>query len=161
MLESNELKLDCHFLIVGYPVEKIARYVTQKNLRDFCTITGQVAYENLGNYLSLADIAIEPKLVDAGEASGKLLNYMGAGLPVVCFDTSNNRQILGDVSSSGLFASIQNAGSFSNRIRELLDDPEKRLAQGRLNKQRANNHFSWQVSADSILLLFDDLLKKR
>jgi glycosyltransferase involved in cell wall biosynthesis len=158
ILESNELKLDCHFLIVGYPVEQITRYVTQHTLRDICTITGQVAYEDLGNYLSLADIAIEPKLVDAGEASGKLLNYMGSGLPVVCFDTSNNRQILG---SNGIFASSQKPGSFSNCIRDLLDDPEKILAQGRLNKQRANNHFSWQVSADSILLLFDDLLKKR
>ena len=158
MLECNKLKLDCHFLIVGYPVEKITRYVTQNNLRDFCTITGQVAYEELGKYLSLADIAIEPKLVDAGEASGKLLNYMGSGLPVVCFDTSNNRQILG---SNGIFASNKKAGSFSNSIRELLDDPEKILAHGRLNKQRANNHFSWQASADSILLLFDDLLNKK
>ena len=50
---------------------------------------------------------------------------MGAGLPVVCFDTSNNRQILGDVSSNGLFASTQKPGSFSSCIRELLDDPEK------------------------------------
>jgi hypothetical protein len=43
----------------------------------------------------------------------------------------------------------------------LIDDPEKVLALGRMNKLRAENHFSWQSAADSILLLFDDLLNKK
>ncbi len=157
MRDSKKMSLDCHFLIVGYPVEKITQFVSQNNLNERCTITGQVAYEQLGNYLSVADIAIEPKRVDAGEASGKLLNYMGAGLPVVCFDTDNNRQILG---SNGIFASEQ-AGSFANSLRTLIDDPEQALATGRMNQQRANNHYSWQASAESILLLFDELLRKK
>ena len=158
MLDSKEASLECHFLVVGYPVEKITRFVSQNMLHEICTITGQVAYEDLGNYLSVADIAIEPKLVDAGEASGKLLNYMGAGLPVVCFDTPNNKQIL---ESNGLFVSKEKKNSFVRCISELIDDPEKVLALGRMNKLRAENHFSWQSAADSILLLFDDLLNKK
>ena len=41
----------------------------------------------LPRYLSMADVAVDPKIDEAGEGSGKIFNYMGAGLPVVCFNT--------------------------------------------------------------------------
>ena len=55
----------------------------------------------LPQYLYLADLAVDPKLDDAGEASGKIINYMGAALPIVCFEGPNNRRFLGD---QGIFA---------------------------------------------------------
>ena len=46
------------------------------------------------DYLLCSDIAIDPKNSDAGEGSGKMLNYLAAGLPVIAFDTANNREFL-------------------------------------------------------------------
>lgn len=53
------------------------------------------SYLALSRYLALAEAAIEPKK-DSTESSGKLLNYMAAGLPVICFDTEFNRARLGE-----------------------------------------------------------------
>ncbi|HHX58856.1 MAG TPA: glycosyltransferase family 4 protein [Candidatus Moranbacteria bacterium] len=53
------------------------------------------SYLALAQYLVLADVAIEPKR-DSTESSGKLLNYMAAGLPIVCFDNNFNQARLGE-----------------------------------------------------------------
>jgi len=153
ILDAKRRSIDCHFLVLGYPVEKITQFASQNDLQDYCTFTGRVAYENLGNYLSLADIAIEPKLADSGEASGKLLNYMGAGLPVVCFDTLNNRQILDD---NGIFVSIKNKDTFALYLDELINDLGRARDMGKLNRKRAENVYSWQAAANSLFILFNE-----
>ncbi len=52
------------------------------------------SYLALSHYLNLADVAIEPKR-NSTESSGKLLNYMAAGLPIIGFDNQFNRLRLG------------------------------------------------------------------
>ncbi|MEL6640188.1 MAG: glycosyltransferase, partial [Pseudomonadota bacterium] len=83
-----------HFVIVGYPTENIAPYLEQHGLMDKCTLTGQTPFEELPRFLALADIAIDPKKGDAGEGSGKMLNYLASGLPILAFETQNNRDFL-------------------------------------------------------------------
>ena len=88
-----EKKKDVHFLIVGYPVEQTQKRISALGVEDNVRMTGTVDYFKLPDYLSIADIAVDPKVDKAGEASGKSINYMAAGLPVVCFDSKNNRSI--------------------------------------------------------------------
>ena len=84
-----------HFLIVGYPVEETEKRIKELGIGANVHMTGMVDYFDLPDYLLISDIAVEPKVDKAGEASGKVINYMGAGLPVVCFDSQNNRRFLG------------------------------------------------------------------
>ena len=77
---------DCLFVIVGYPVEESQAFVESLGVADKCIFVGQVDYFLLPQYLYLADLAVDPKLDEAGEASGKIINYMGAALPIVCFE---------------------------------------------------------------------------
>ena len=113
-------------------------------MQKICTIVGRVPYEQLGDYLALADIALEPKLSDSGEASGKLLNYMGAGLPVVCFDTNSNRQILGE---SGYYAA---KGALLDQIEAAIAEPAKARKGGAVGRVRVRETFSWDVAGDKI-----------
>ncbi|MBX2847685.1 MAG: glycosyltransferase, partial [Acidiferrobacterales bacterium] len=105
LLESkglNELKevikgckdKNVHFLIIGYPEENLQSFIEQEGLQEQCTLTGQIEFQQLSEYLSLADIAIDPKNNEAGEGSGKMLNYLACGLAVVGFNTINNRNFL-------------------------------------------------------------------
>lgn len=87
-------KPNVHFLIIGYPIENLQEFLNQENVSDLCTLTGQVEFENLPKLLQLADIAVDPKFNNAGEGSGKMLNYLACGLPVLAFDTQNNREFL-------------------------------------------------------------------
>jgi glycosyltransferase involved in cell wall biosynthesis len=56
---------------------------------------GRFSYFTLPKILALADYAIDPKK-DSSESSGKLLNYVAAGLPVICFKNEFNFSILRD-----------------------------------------------------------------
>ncbi|MBN1383986.1 MAG: glycosyltransferase, partial [Elusimicrobia bacterium] len=99
--EVLKKRKDAHFLIVGYPVEETASKVKELGVGENVHFTGMVDYFKLPGYLLISDIAVEPKVDRAGEASGKVINYMGAGLPVVCFEGKNNRRFLGE---NGIYA---------------------------------------------------------
>lgn len=87
---------DCFFLFVGYPVERVEQRLRELGLDDCSRVTGEVSYLELADWLATGDVAVDPKPAGSGEASGKILHYMAAGLPVVCFDTENNRTLLGE-----------------------------------------------------------------
>jgi len=152
---SKKRELGCHFLIVGYPENKILEFVKANNYEDFCTITGRVPFEKLGNYLGLATAALEPKVEGSGEASGKLLNYMGANLPIVCFNTKNNRQLLGE---SGYYAEDQTTEGLAVQLELLLKNLNKARQKGELAKKRVNEKFSWKTTADCIYDIYQHCL---
>jgi glycosyltransferase involved in cell wall biosynthesis len=154
LLEAKKRGINCHFLVIGYPEQVLRDFCEQHNLQAMCTMTGRVPYEKLGQYLALADIALEPKLTDSGEASGKLLNYMGAGLPIVCFDTASNRQILGQ---SGYYV-LAKSGVLVDQIEAVIADPVKAGKAGTAGKSRIKNEFSWDAGSRRILEVYNSCL---
>jgi len=154
MLQAKQRKLNSHFLLIGYPEEGVREFCEKYQLHDICTIAGRVGYEQLGDYLALADIALEPKLSDSGEASGKLLNYMGAGLPVVCFDTNSNRQILGE---GGYYAKAE---SLIDEIEVVLAEPEIASKKGEVGKERVRQEFSWAATGEKIQNVYNSCLQR-
>jgi glycosyltransferase involved in cell wall biosynthesis len=132
---------DLFFLIIGYPVEAMEAFVAANNFESYCLLTGQLPYEDLLTCLDRADIAIEPKMNESGEASGKVLHYMAAGLPVVCFDTINNRNLVGE---AGYFAESAGGGgaSLAKSIRYALADLQGVKLKGKVGKEKILNHFS-------------------
>lgn len=152
---AAEDNLACHFLIVGYPQDELKQFLEEKGLCSWCTLTGQVAYEELSGYLALADIGIEPKKADSGEASGKLLNYMAAGLPVACYDSPNNRDIL----ASGGFFADQNAGvsSLLLSLKQALSSPEEARRRGRIALSKIEQYYSWDAAADKVYYVYKQI----
>jgi len=117
-------------VLLGYPLDAIAPLVEQNGWQDDVFLPGQVAYADLPDWLAVGDVALEPKESTTGEASGKLLHYMAAGLPVACFATENNRKFLGE---AGYYASETSADALAQAIASALDDPQaaERGAAGR------------------------------
>lgn len=110
------------FVFLGYPVEWLQKEVKSRGLEQIVLILGEVSYLQLAEWLAVADIAVDPKNSGSGEASGKILHYMATGLPVVCFELLNNRQLLeencfyaADISPHGLVQAMELA--FINRER--------------------------------------------
>ena len=159
----QELKLlikDCskayarlHFILIGYPLENIQPYLEKRGLDQIVTLTGQIPFQELSDYLSLADIAIDPKNTDAGEGSGKMLNYMACGLPVVAFDTANNREFL--PKDTILAKSREELASHLL----VLTNNDGLLEQAALqNLKRFEQNFSWQLTRDQLGAVYADLL---
>ena len=106
-----------HFLIMGYPeVERCKKLAEDLKISDRVTFTGKIKYEEAPSYLALGDIAVSPKTLESTEANAKLYNYMGMGLPIVCFDTKENRKILG---KKGVFAKEKDSKDLAKKIEKV------------------------------------------
>jgi glycosyltransferase involved in cell wall biosynthesis len=121
-------------------------------------MTGMVDYFDLPDYLLISDIAVEPKIDKAGEASGKVINYMGAGLPVVCFDSQNNRRFLGD---GGIYAAENRIENLADKMLWAVDNPDKAKMLGEMNKKRVEEIFSWNNSIKDTVEAFRMLTLKK
>ncbi len=134
---------DCFFVIVGYPVEESKALVESLGVGDKVLFVGQVDYFLLPSYLYLADLAVDPKLDEAGEASGKIINYMGAALPIVCFEGPNNRKFLGE---NGIFARSGDPVDLADKIVATLSDLDRAKRIGLANQKRVEEVFSWNAN---------------
>ena len=80
---------------------------------------------------------------------------MGAGLPVACFDTVNNREYLGE---GGSYAD-ETTGQGLARAIIALTDVVLRERMGNINRQRATV-FSWEKSAEKVEKIYHDILTR-
>lgn len=146
--------LNLHFRIIGYPTEPLQAFVDEHEF-DNCELLGQVPFDQLAEHMADASVALEPKSGATSEASGKLLNYMAASLPVVCFDTANNRGMLGD---GGYFASSPTPEAFVEQLQAVIGSPEEARARGAQGHDRVHAKFSWHASGETILTTYARLL---
>lgn len=149
ILERNK---NLFFVIAGFPIEWIKEFIKKKNLINDVRLVYPLNYFDLPKILNATDIAIDPKDSAVSQASGKILQYMGAGLPIVCFNKSNNRNYL---EGGAFYAKDFSAAGIAEGILDLVGNPEKALDMGRINKERAKN-FGWDASAKKI----DEIYKK-
>ncbi len=149
---------DVHFLIIGYPVEETKKKIEEMEISENVHMTGMVDYFKLPDYLNISDIAVEPKIDKAGEASGKVINYMGAGLPVVCFDSKNNRRFLGE---NGIYAADDKVENLAEKMLWALNNIEKAREMGEQNRNRVEEVFSWNNSIKETVRVFNELIERR
>jgi glycosyltransferase involved in cell wall biosynthesis len=147
---------DTHFVIIGFPhIEKYRALAHTLGIAERVAFPGRIPYEDVPLWLSLGDIAVEPKM-SATEAAGKVLNYMAMGLPVVSFDIPVMREYLGEF---GAYAPLGDATLFANQIERLLDDPARARAVGIALRERAKTLFSWERAGREIERVYAILLK--
>jgi glycosyltransferase involved in cell wall biosynthesis len=145
---------DLFFVLVGYPRNEIAELTEKNGLGENVLLPGQVAYADLPKWLAVGDIALEPKGHDSGEASGKLLHSMATGLPIVCFDTSNNRKFLHDL---GFYAPDISAESFAQAIIVAIDDPGAAY-RGVLGKEIIRSTYTMEVVGENLVNIYNQIV---
>ena len=145
---------NAHFLIMGFPnVEHYQKMARRLSLAEHVTFTGRIPYEEAPSYLALGDVAVAPK-ISATEGSGKLLNYMALGLPVVAFDTPVSREYLGE---QGIYVPLRDTLALAKALGALLDDPRRGLALGQQLRERATHHYSWPKAGEKILQVYREI----
>jgi glycosyltransferase involved in cell wall biosynthesis len=81
---------------------------------------------------------------------------MGAGLPVACFATGNNREYLGE---GGTYAETVTASALAEAILVLANDLSLCAKKGAINRIRAED-FSWEKSAEKVEGMYQSLLRQ-
>jgi glycosyltransferase involved in cell wall biosynthesis len=149
-----EARSDVHFLIMGFPnVEHYKKMAGRLGLAEHVTFTGRIPYEEAPLYLALGDVAVAPK-ISATEGSGKLLNYMAMGLPVVAFDTPVSREYLGE---QGVYVPLGDKLALAEVLEALLDDPRRGIALGRQLRERATHYYLWPKAGEKILQVYREI----
>ena len=144
-----------HFLIMGFPsVDWYTDMAATLGVADCVTLPGKVPYNTAPVWLSIGDVAVSAK-VSATEGSGKLLNYMALGLPVVAYDTPVHREYLGEW---GVYVPAQDVVGLAEALWGLCVDGERREVLGRGLRQRVQERFTWRQAAEQIHQLYDTLL---
>lgn len=151
VLERNP---DAFFLIGGFPVEGVRKYVAENRLEDKVRIISPLDYFKLPRVLGASDIGIDPKDSSTRQASGKILQYMAAGLPVVCFDRQNNREYLAEGAS---YCREISGRGLAEKISELINNKGEAARKGSSNRVRARD-FSWDRSAEKIEEIYQRII---
>ncbi len=138
------------FILAGFPAQQAEEFVAENKLEEFVRIISPLNYFDLPKLLVASDIGVDPKDSTTGQASGKILGYMAAGLPVVCFDRENNRKYLGE---GGQYAKEIAANDLAQAIIMLILDPQRMQLKGQFNKKQVEK-FSWDISAKKIARIY-------
>lgn len=149
---------DAHFLIMGYPdPASYAAYAQSLGVGDYVTLPGRIFYRDAHAYLALGDVAVAPKM-SATEGSGKISNYMAAGLPVVTFDTPVSREM---VAHDGYYARYGSVDDLAAQIVRVLHNPAQAAQVAARARARVLREFSWQQGAAQIEQIYQQLLGAR
>jgi glycosyltransferase involved in cell wall biosynthesis len=142
------------FSIGGFPAEHVERFMRERHLtKDSVRLVSPLDYFKLPEFLACCDIAIDPKGTDTAQASGKMLGYMAAGLPIVCFDKINNRKYLGE---GGYYCSEISSEALARGIFYFIENSSDIEKKGKINKENAKE-FSWINSAEKINLIYNKI----
>jgi glycosyltransferase involved in cell wall biosynthesis len=144
------------FLVMGFPkVDHYRQMAKRLNVGDRMLFTGKVQYRNAARYLSVGDIAASVKM-SSSEGSGKVLNYMAMGMPVVAFNTPVHREYLSDL---GIYAPVTDVTALATCIESLVHDPDRAKYLGQALRLRAFERFSWKQAGEQIESLYDSLTR--
>lgn len=151
-------RTDCHFTFLGAGDSKAAaeRQAVELGLQDHVTFTGWVGQDLAFDYLSTADLGIEPNLEEI-VSPVKAMEYMAFRLPFVAFDLKETRAL---AETAAAYARPGDVADFARLIDELLDDAERRAEMGRVGRRRIEDEVAWDHQERAYLEVLYRLLNR-
>jgi glycosyltransferase involved in cell wall biosynthesis len=138
----------------GYYLETYQKAVHQAGVSEAFTFTGLVSYEDLTRLYEQMSIFVAPVYK---ESFGQVTPFaMNMEIPVVGYKVGALEEIIGD---SQLLATPGDSTELAKIIIELLDDRERRLKVGTLNRQRAQQLFSVEAMINSYKALYEEMIQ--
>jgi glycosyltransferase involved in cell wall biosynthesis len=147
-----------YFLIMGFPgVDSYRAQADRLGLNGKVIFPGRIPYGDAPRFMALGDVAVAPKL-SATEGAGKIGNYMAMGLPVVAFDTPISHEYLGNL---GVYARTGDSRSLAEKLREVVDDPERYRQVGKMLRRKCEETLSWDAAMDHIEAVYERARQRR
>jgi glycosyltransferase involved in cell wall biosynthesis len=121
------------------------------------TFAGYLTGEQLLGALSAFDIGIIPDPYNEYNdkiSMNKVFEYSTLGIPIVSYDLSETRRLLGD---AGTYAKTADPAGLADAVAVLAKDPALLASRGQDAKQRATAKFEWEREAAKYVACFDRL----
>jgi glycosyltransferase involved in cell wall biosynthesis len=145
------------FLIIGGGVQfnRLESLIKKKNLESKIIMTGFLPQQILPEYLSLANICIQPfdtNYITNRILPSKILEYFACGKAVLSTPLEGTVEILPD-ESFGIIYSSQN--NFVEKLSELLSDETKLKELGRQGYDYVIQNHDWNILSNKIIEKFE------
>ena len=136
---------DLFCILIGDGVALSAQKILAKqlNLSDFMSFRGQIDHKKVLKYLRSADICVAPEPSNPYNDRStmiKIMEYMAAGKPTVCFDLPENRFTARD---AALYACPNDDKDLARKIEVLMNNVEKRKNTGEIGRLRIEKELAW------------------
>lgn len=142
------------FVIAGFPIDDTEKFIQKNNLQENVRLIYPLNYFDLPQILNASDIGVDPKDSATRQASGKILQYMGAGIPVICFERINNRKYL---SEGGFFVEKISSKNLAEKIVSVSRNKNAIQKKSLIIKEKIKQ-FSWDNSAEKIENIYGKIL---
>jgi glycosyltransferase involved in cell wall biosynthesis len=152
-------RTDCAvaFVGVGDAVPDCERLAAERGVADWVSFPGWAEPDRVIDYLSTADLGIEPNL-EPFVTPVKAMEYMAVGLPFVAFDVAETRLVGGGAAA---LARPGDPADFARHIDELLTDRERRLDLGRAGRRAVAGTLAWEHQQKTYVALVSRLAGRR
>jgi glycosyltransferase involved in cell wall biosynthesis len=118
------------------------------------TITGAVPHKDMPAYYSLMDVFVHPSLRDG--MPNAVLEAMACEKAVIATPAGGTKDVL-ENGKNGVIVNINDANALARRMRELLDDPEKRAALGKSARELISVKFTEEKELEANLEVYRKL----
>lgn len=154
-----ELPNDLALVVVGRgprlaSLRSVARRLGVEDRVRFCP---DVSDEELPQYLRMADIFVFPSQNRLEGFGLAVAEAMAAGLPVVIADMPGVREVI-EPGVQGLLVEPLISHDVALRVKELLDDPERRRRMGAAARARAEERYGLPTVARALTRVYEDLI---
>ncbi len=159
-LVKHKRREDTRFVLIGSGTELpiLKTLATQSGVDDFVEFTGLLPHEQVGPYLSTADVCVAPDPLNSLNNKStmiKIFEYMAYSRPVVLYELEEGRRVAGD---SALYARPNDPIDFANQIEKLLESEELRKKLGESGRKRTEEGLNWKVQSAKLVAAYAGLL---
>lgn len=132
-----------------------------KNIKgyEYCKYFGYLKLKEVYKYIKAADIGLcilHPVENYKESIPIKVMEYMTAGLPVICSDFEYWKNIFGDI---GEYVNPYNYEQIAVAIKKYIDNKEILKSIGDENRKKIDEKLNWSIEEEKLLRLYDDLYK--
>ncbi|WP_447153487.1 glycosyltransferase family 4 protein [Nakamurella sp. GG22] len=155
-------RTDFHAVFIGSgdSFDDLVALSYELGIQDIVEFTGRVPDAVVHLYLSTADVCLAPdpkNPLNDVSTMNKIVEYMAMGRPVVSFDLTEARVSAGD---AAVYATPNDEREFACLVGELLDDPDRRRAMGRIGRKRVEDTLSWEISRNKLLAAYQQTMQR-
>jgi glycosyltransferase involved in cell wall biosynthesis len=155
-----ERRKDWHAIFAGDGEARpqLSRLVCELGLQDRVEFVGWLGDEQIARLLCSCDVCLAPEprspLNDVSTMI-KIAEYMAMSRPVVAYGLRESRFAAGE---AAVYAEPNDVSSFAACIEELLADPARRAAMGRIGRERVERELSWEHSEHNLAAAYKSVL---
>lgn len=139
----------------GESRRELEREAGELGMGDRVVFTGYVETREMPGYYSIADVVLFPTIGDDDAFPNTLCEAMACGKPVVGSRKGGIPEGI-EEGETGFVVEARDAAAIAAALEGILRDPERRGGMGRRARERAVEHFSWDVIVKRLEGIFRD-----